>query len=166
MSKWGLKFSSELVTGGPGSASLTPWPVYFLVHQCFPKLNPVEMRWDQIIWVHVHALVTPQRVTILVNRANAQQNQMIKRLLKVHTFFFRFFTFLGGFLGGASGTRTCLPVQEMDEMDGWSLGGEHPLEEGMASHSSTLAWRSSWTEEPGGLQSTGSQSRTWRKRLS
>lgn len=72
------------MTGGPGSASLTPWPVYFLVHQCFPKLNPVEMRWDQIIWVHVHALVTPQRVTILVNRANAQQNQMIKRLLKVY----------------------------------------------------------------------------------
>ena len=34
------------------------------------------------------------------------------------------------------------------------LGGEDPLEEGMASHSGVLAWRSSWTEEPGGLQST------------
>ena len=31
------------------------------------------------------------------------------------------------------------------------LGGEDPLEEGMASHSGVLAWRSSWTEEPGGL---------------
>ena len=39
-----------------------------------------------------------------------------------------------------------------------SLGWEDPLEEGMATHSSTLAWRSPWTEEPGGLQSTGSQS--------
>ena len=73
------------------------------------------------------------------------------------TFFFRFFSFLGGFLGGTSGTRTCLPMQEMEEMQVWSLGGEHPLEEGMASPSSTLAWRSSWTEEPGGLQSMGSQ---------
>ena len=37
-----------------------------------------------------------------------------------------------------------------------SLGGEDPLEEeGMATHSSTLAWRIPWTEEPGGLQSTG-----------
>ena len=32
-----------------------------------------------------------------------------------------------------------------------SLGGEDPLEEGMATHSSVLAWRIPWTEEPGGL---------------
>ena len=38
-----------------------------------------------------------------------------------------------------------------------SLGQEDPLEEGMASHSSVLAWRIPWTEEPGGLQSPGSQ---------
>ena len=37
------------------------------------------------------------------------------------------------------------------------LGREDPLEEGMATHSSTLAWRIPWTEEPGGLQSMGSQ---------
>ena len=37
-----------------------------------------------------------------------------------------------------------------------SLGGEDPLEEGMATHSSILAWRIPWTEEPGGLQSMGS----------
>ena len=36
-----------------------------------------------------------------------------------------------------------------------SLGWEGPLEEGMATHSSILAWRIPWTEEPGGLQSTG-----------
>ena len=48
-----------------------------------------------------------------------------------------------------------LPV----EWESWvqSLGGEDPLEEGMATHSSILAWRIPWTEEPGGLQSTGSQ---------
>ena len=38
-----------------------------------------------------------------------------------------------------------------------SLGQEDPLEKGMATHSSILAWRMPWTEEPGGLQSTGSQ---------
>ena len=38
-----------------------------------------------------------------------------------------------------------------------SLGQEDPLKEGMATHSSILAWRIPWTEEPGGLQSTGSQ---------
>ena len=39
-----------------------------------------------------------------------------------------------------------------------SLGGEDPLEEGMATHSSILAWRILWTEGPSGLQSMGSLS--------
>ena len=38
-----------------------------------------------------------------------------------------------------------------------SLGWEDPLEKEMATHSSILAWKISWTEEPGGLQSMGSQ---------
>ena len=38
-----------------------------------------------------------------------------------------------------------------------SLGWEDPLEKKMATHSSTLAWKIPWTEEPGGLQSMGSQ---------
>ena len=38
-----------------------------------------------------------------------------------------------------------------------SLGWEDPLEKEMATHSSILAWEIPWTEEPGGLQSTGSQ---------
>ena len=38
-----------------------------------------------------------------------------------------------------------------------SLGGEDPLQEEIATHSSILAWRISWTEEPGRLQSMGSQ---------
>ena len=39
----------------------------------------------------------------------------------------------------------------------WSLGQEDPLEKGVATHSCILGWRIPWTEEPGGLQSTGSQ---------
>ena len=41
-----------------------------------------------------------------------------------------------------------------------SLGQEDPLEKGMATNSSILAWRIQWTEEPGGLQSMGLQSQT------
>ena len=48
------------------------------------------------------------------------------------------------------------------EIQVWSLGGEDPLEEGMAAHSSVLAWSAPWTEEPGGLQSTGPQRQAWR----
>ena len=42
----------------------------------------------------------------------------------------------------------------------WSLGQEDSLEEEMATHSSIPAWDIPWTEEPGGLQSMGSQSQT------
>ena len=42
-----------------------------------------------------------------------------------------------------------------------SLGGEDPLEKEMATHSSILAWKTPWTEKPGGLQSMLSQSWTW-----
>ena len=49
----------------------------------------------------------------------------------------------------------------------WSLGGEDPLEENMATHSCILAWRIPWTEEPEGLQSIHkvTKSLTWQKRL-
>ena len=48
-------------------------------------------------------------------------------------------------------------MQETQEIPVWLLDWEDPLEEGMATHSSVLAWRIPWTEEPGGLQSIGLQ---------
>ena len=48
-------------------------------------------------------------------------------------------------------------VQETKEMRVWSLNLEDPLEEEMAAHSSILAWKIPWTEEPGRLQSMGLQ---------
>ena len=51
----------------------------------------------------------------------------------------------------------CLPTQEMQGLWARSLGQEDPLEKEMATRSSILAWRIPWTEEPGRLQSTGSQ---------
>ena len=59
---------------------------------------------------------------------------------------------------GGNGSGSCvgfLPV--MQETLFRSLGWEDPLEKGIATHSSILAWRIPWAEEPGGLQSIGSQ---------
>ena len=58
---------------------------------------------------------------------------------------------------GKSLQYSCLENPEMPETWVRSLGQEDPLEKGMATHSSILAWRIPWTEEPGGLQSMGSQ---------
>ena len=52
-------------------------------------------------------------------------------------------------------TVRCLP--KLWETWVQSLGQEDPLEKEMAAHSSTLAWKIAWTEEPGRLQSMGSQ---------
>ena len=52
---------------------------------------------------------------------------------------------------------TCLPMQETEETWVSSLSQEDPLEEGMATHSSILAWRNLLTVDPSGLQSLASQ---------
>ena len=66
------------------------------------------------------------------------------------------FTLSLGFPGGTSGKEpTCQWSRE--KMRVQSLGQEDPQEKGMITHSTILAWRIPWTEEPGGLQSTGSQ---------
>ena len=61
--------------------------------------------------------------------------------------------------GGGEGQPTQMvqnpPVIQETQVQ--SLGWEDPLEKGKATHSSILAWRIPWTEEPGGLQSMGSQ---------
>ena len=53
-------------------------------------------------------------------------------------------------------------AQTVKRREAWvrSLGQEDPLEEGMSTYSSVLAWRIPWTEKPGGLPSMGSKSRT------
>ena len=55
------------------------------------------------------------------------------------------------------GTQVVKNLPVMQETWVRSLGREDPLEKEMAAHSSILAWRIPWTEEPGGLQSMGSQ---------
>ena len=51
-------------------------------------------------------------------------------------------------------------LSTMRETQVRALGGEDPLQKEMVIHSSTIAWKIPWTEEPGRLQSMGSQSRT------
>ena len=65
------------------------------------------------------------------------------------------------FIKHLSGKESCNAGGE-DSIPGW----EDPLEEGMATHPSILAWRIPWTEEPSRLQSMGSQSQTRLKQLS
>ena len=69
-----------------------------------------------------------------------------------------------GFPGG-SAVKNPPAMQKTQETQVQSLSREDPPEKGMATHSSILAWRIPWTEEPG-LQSIGSQSRTPQKGLS
>ena len=60
-------------------------------------------------------------------------------------------------LPGGSVVKNLPVVQKMQEILVRSLGHEEPLEEGIATHSSILAWRIPWREELGGLQSMGLQ---------
>ena len=68
--------------------------------------------------------------------------------------------YVSGFPGDGSVVKNPPATQQPQEMQFRSLGQEEPLEKGIATHSSILAWRIPWTEEPGGLQSIGLQSWT------
>ena len=62
-----------------------------------------------------------------------------------------------GFPGGASGKGPACQFRRLRVTGSIPGSGRSPVEEGMATHSSILAWEILWTEEPGGLQSMGSQ---------
>ena len=74
----------------------------------------------------------------------------------IHTHIFVYIYTYKCFPGG-SAVKNLLVMQEMQETRVLPLVWEDPLEKGMTTHSSILAWRIPWTEEPGGLQSMGSQ---------
>ena len=82
----------------------------------------------------------------------------------IHVLLYRFFFLVMSFLGfWGFFLRASLLAQSIKNLpavqETWvrSLGWEGPLETEMATHSSILAWKISWTQEPGGLQSMGSQ---------
>jgi len=63
----------------------------------------------------------------------------------------------GGFPDGAGGKEPACPSRRCKRCKFSPLGREDPLEEGMVTHSSILAWRIPWAEEPGWLWSIGLQ---------
>ena len=86
--------------------------------------------------------LTPERVTAL------QQKAFLSLL---------YYFLHPSFTGASLVVQSVKNLPSVGEICVRSLGWEDPLEEGMATHSSTLAWRIPWREEPGGLQSMGSQ---------
>ena len=83
-------------------------------------------------------------------------------ILYIYIFFFRFFSIIGYYkalniVGLPLVAQRVKRLRTMWETRVQSLGWEDPLEKEMATHSSTLAWKISWTEKPGRLQSMGSQ---------
>ena len=70
------------------------------------------------------------------------------------------------FSAGTSGKEPTCQFRRYNETWVWSLDWENPLEESMATHSSILTWRIPWAEDPGGLQSIGSQTvgHNWSRR--
>ena len=92
----------------------------------------------------------PLQYSGLENSMDCVVHGIIKSQKRLSNFQFHFF---GGFLV-AQLVKNLPAVQETRV---WSQGWEDPLEKEMATHSSILAWKIPWTEEPGGLQSMGSQ---------
>ena len=74
--------------------------------------------------------------------------------IHVHVHIYIYIYIYTGFPSG-SVVKNLPAMQEPQETQVQSLGQEDPLEKGMATHSSILAWRILWTEEPGGLRSNG-----------
>ena len=139
-----------------------------------------EAWWTQASWIFSWCL-TPSRASILRGPGWSLESHMtqpwkshdsalevtcyhvgtLRTGSSVHWFRGRIFleTSYHGIRAFPSGSVVKNPpaMQEPQEIWVGSLGHEDPLEEGMATHSSILAWRIPWTEEPGGQQSLGSQ---------
>ena len=95
-----------------------------------------------------------------VKRANPKTSYLKeKQFFPLSLSLFFFFWYLCKMMGFPSGSVVKNPpiTQEPQEAQVQPLGGEDPLEAGMATHSSILSWRIPWTEEPGGLQFIGLQ---------
>ena len=147
--------TQALLDGGPGcSASLGPQSASRAGQGHRPQRRPHQdptpephwwpwlSWWIVPMWRHVCPTAFWVRLRKAIHVETKQNWVLTSRLM--------------GFPGGSSGKE---PACQCGRQETWvrSLGREDPLEDGMATHSSTLAWRIPWTEEPGGLQSIRSQ---------
>ena len=117
---------------------------------------PIKMSVSLGNIIHKYHWNAQKQLAFLQGRGKADSNPVSNDMIKVDLDFTLCFP-------GGSEVKN-LPA--MHETWVRSLGQESPLEKEMAIHSSILAWRIPWTEEPGGLQSTGLQSRTQQLTLS
>ena len=93
-------------------------------------------------------------MNILLSKASPNSTVKGYFHLTVTQFFFFFVGWSKGFPGGSDGKESACNEGDLSSIPGL----EDPLEKAMATHSSILAWRIPWTEEPGGLESMGLQS--------
>ena len=108
-----------------------------------------------LVWVNImNANICKPHAELPVSFLNPQG--ALQKILNWYFPVFRYLNTTSQFME-TQWLRICLSVQETEEIWVRSLGWEDPLEKEMATHSSTLAWEVTWTEEPGGLQSMGSQ---------
>ena len=122
------------------------------------KANKCELResWQHSLkhclptWFLGRESVDKAQVVELLSR---EGNPHVPTIFKV---FYAWWCFWWCFSGGATGKQFACQCRTPKTWV-WSLGGEDPLEEGTATHSSIHAWRTPWAEEPGRRQSTGSQ---------
>ena len=116
------------------------------VHQWFGSLYQTP---------HQPSSLNSFQITLRCDCGDAPRFQVHDPSIFVHRCVGKYLT--TGFLGLEGGTWPWT-VRNPPAMQGLqSLGREDPLEEGMATLSSVLGWRMPWTEEPGGLQCSGSQ---------
>ena len=116
-----------------------------------PEILDFHQQWNEFLLLHILASV--------LNLSHSNRCIVVSHCLQLPNCRWK------GFPGG-SVVKNLPAVQELQETWVWSLGQEDPLEKGMATHYSILAWRIPWTEEPSGLQSMGLQSQTQLKWLS
>ena len=122
---------------------------YLFIHienHKFIAKSPIQIQHYSFVHFHIFNSLLWQWETLLLFSSNA------------YFFFLLVLLYLANWASQvAPWQRTHLPMQELKETWVWSLGGEDPPAKEMATHSSILAWRIQWTEEPGGLQSMGLQ---------
>ena len=103
------------------------------------------------------------RCPLQLSKAYSAENEKLPVKVWGHSINFAiFYSGMGGLPRCHSDKKSTCQYSRLETLETrvQSLGQEDPLEEEMVIHSSILAWRIPWTEEPGGLQSMGSQSQT------
>ena len=130
------------VTWDAGSQAWSP--------KCVPRIKPISQLLGCLYFLSRHQQVSMNSfLVILIYKAVKGGKSRTKHF---------WFTPLHSLVLWASlVAQTVKNLPAMQESWVWSLGQEDPLEKRMATHSSTLVWRIPWTEEPGRIQSMGSQ---------